>query len=89
MKLLNDEVLVYAGNLKKASSFQLLQQRTIAITSTTIYNIYKKKVKSSVKIENLLGISKTMPEGNELTIHVNQVLSLELPSQIESLSAYQ
>ena len=47
------------------------QERILAITSETIYNIKKTKVKRKIKIADLGGVSKTLLGSRiEFTIHV-------------------
>ena len=70
MQLINDDILLYANTVKKANKYGLLQARTIAITDKAIYNIHKKRLKSTIKMDNILGITKKMPSGNEFCIHV-------------------
>ena len=72
MKLINRETLVYATKVSKPNSYGLLQGRTLVITDKTVFLISKEHVKREVKIDNILGLSKTMPTGNEFGIHVKQ-----------------
>ena len=60
MALLHDEVLVYTTKVKKPIAYGILQNRTLAITHKNVYNIHEKTVRSTVKVENLLGMSKAM-----------------------------
>ena len=70
MKLINDEILVYTTKVMKPNKQELMQERTIVITDKHIYNVHKGQVKRVLDIGDLLGVSKTMPAGNELGIHV-------------------
>ena len=60
----------------------------MAITDQTIYIIHKKRVKSTVKIVDLLGMTKTMPKGTEFGIHLAQSHVLEMPTEISTIPAF-
>lgn len=66
------EALLFADKIKKISAGALFkQERVFVITTESIYNIKKDKVKRCIKIINLGGLSKTLLGAKtEFTIHV-------------------
>ena len=58
------DTLVYANNIKKTNSWGMSQVRLIAITNNAIYNIHGKKIKRSIMIKDISGITKTVHPKN-------------------------
>ena len=73
MQLIGGDTLVYASMVKKINMFEWSQERMIAITNNAIINIHKKKIKRVIRIDDIGGISKTVPPSRcttEFTVHV-------------------
>jgi len=73
MQLIGGDTLVYASMVKKINQFEWSQERMIAITNNAIFNIHKKKIKRVITINDIGGISKTVPPSRcttEFTVHV-------------------
>ena len=67
------DTLIYACMLKKINQFEWSQERMMAITNNAIFNIHKKKIKRVIQINDLGGITKTVPPSRcttEFTCHV-------------------
>ena len=67
------DTLVYAAMVKKINQFEWSQERLLAITDRAIYNIHKKKIKRVIEINDVGGITKTVPPSRcstEFTVHV-------------------
>lgn len=67
------DTLIYAAMVKKINMFEWSQERMIAITNNSIFNIHKKKIKRVIAINDIGGISKTVPPSRcttEFTVHV-------------------
>ena len=64
---------MYSNSVKKINRFFMTQERTIAVTNKAIYNINNKQLKRKILIENIDGLTKTVPPSkctNEFTVHV-------------------
>ena len=73
MQPIGGDTLVYAALVKKINQFEWSQERMIAITNNAIINIHKKKIKRVIRIDDIGGISKTVPPSRcttEFTVHV-------------------
>jgi hypothetical protein len=70
----SNESFLFSDKVKKYSPCGFWkQERILIITTESIYNIKKDKVKRCIKIDNLSGISKTMIGlKTEFTIHVKK-----------------
>ncbi len=55
-----DECLLFADKVKKFNQFKWRQERIILITSESIYNVKKDKIKRCIKIDKLAGLSKSL-----------------------------
>lgn len=65
------ECLLFADKVKKFRSCGWKQDRVLAITTSSIYNVKGSKSKRAIKISSLMGLSKTLLGAkNEFTIHV-------------------
>ena len=59
--------------VKKINQFEWSQERMLAITNNAVYNIHKKKIKRAIMINDIGGLTKTVPPSRcttEFTIHV-------------------
>lgn len=59
--------------VKKTNMFQWTQERLLCITNNGLYNIHKKKIKRVIQIQDIGGITKTVPpsrNAQEFTVHV-------------------
>lgn len=64
---------MYANRVGKINRFGWEQQRAIAITDKAIYNINGTQIKRTIKIEDCIGMTKTVPPSKctrEFTVHV-------------------
>lgn len=84
LALLGSDTLVYASMIKKTNMFEWTQERMLAITNNAIYNIHKKKIKRVILINDIGGITKTVPPSRcqvEFTIHVPSAYDYRFESE--------
>lgn len=63
--------MLFADKVKKINMFGWTQERTIVVTTESIYNIKKQKKKRQIKIVDLGGVSKALAGSKvEFTLHV-------------------
>lgn len=68
------EMVIFADKVKKINQYEWTQERTLLITSDAIYNIHKKEMRRRVNLNNVSGVTKTIPPSKsllEFTIHVS------------------
>jgi len=53
--------LIFASKVKKTNMFEWTQERVLAITNNAIYNIHKKQIKRMININDIGGMTKTIP----------------------------
>ena len=57
--------------LQKFNKYNWAQDRAFVFTNSQIYNFHKKKLKRSIAITNLAGVTKNLSPGSkEFVIHV-------------------
>jgi len=70
--MIGSQKLLFSDKIKKINMFGWVQQRYFLITNEKIYNIKKTKVKRSITINSLSGITKNLQGSKkEFTLHVN------------------
>jgi len=64
--------LLFSDKVKKINMYDWNQERILVVTSKSVYNFKKQKIKRVIPIVKIGGISKTILQGskNEFTIHV-------------------
>jgi len=63
---------MFSDKIKKINMFGWVQQRYFLITNEKVYNIKKTKIKRSIPLSNLSGITKNLQGSKrEFTLHVN------------------
>ena len=72
MALLQGEKIIFADKVKKTNMFEWTQERILVLTTVGLYNIHKKEVKRKIMIEDIGGLTKTVPPSKamEFTVHV-------------------
>ena len=73
MQLIGGGTLVYAALVKKINQFEWSPERMIAITNNAIFKIHREKIKRVITINDIGGISKTVPPSRysvNFTVHV-------------------
>jgi len=58
--MLGSQKLIFSDRIKKINMFGWVQQRYLIVTTEKIYNIKKTKIKRSILINNLSGITKNL-----------------------------
>lgn len=72
LQMIGSQKLLFSDKIKKINMFGWVQQRYFLITNEKIYNIKKTKIKRSIVINNLSGITKNLNGSKkEFTLHVN------------------
>lgn len=62
---------MFSANVHKWNKYSMKQERTLVVTNNTIYNFHKKKLRRSVIIKELQGLTKALNEkSSEFVIHV-------------------
>lgn len=62
---------MFSSPVWKWNRFTLRQERTLVVTNLAIYNFLKKKIRRSIPVADLAGLTKTLHEkSNEFVIHV-------------------
>lgn len=71
-QMIGSQKLMFSDKIKKINMFGWVQQRYFLITNEKVYNIKKTKIKRSIPINNLSGITKNLQGSKrEFTLHVN------------------
>ena len=68
MTAINSEPILYSNKIQKMSSFLIKAERNLVITPTSIYTFQNKKLKKTLKYEEIQGISFST-KSNEFIIH--------------------
>jgi hypothetical protein len=64
---------LFSDRIKKINMYNWTQERYFIVTSEKIYNIKKAKIKRSILLADLSGITKSLRgTRNEFTLHVNK-----------------
>jgi hypothetical protein len=73
---------MFSDKIKKINMFGWVQQRFLLITNEKIYNVKKTKVKRSIRINDLSGITKNLNGSKkEFTLHVNKEYDYRFQSE--------
>lgn len=76
------EKLLFSDRIKKINMYGWTQERYFIVTSEKIYNIKKNKIKRSILINDLSGLTKTLRgTRNEFTLHVNKEYDYRFASE--------
>ena len=85
LNIIGNEKIYYSNKvLKISSSFSLRQERTLILTSSSIFIFQNKKLKRKLKYEEIRGISFSN-QSNELVIHGETSYDLHFLHQDQSL----
>ena len=68
LSIIKKEIIYYSNKVYKYNSLSMKQERYLLLTNKCLYNIEKKKVKRSMKYEEMLGITYSN-HSNEFVIH--------------------
>ena len=73
IKAINSEKILYSNKIQKMTSFLIKQERNFIITPQAIYIFHNKKLKKSIKYEDIKAITFSTIS-NEFIIHFQQFL---------------
>ena len=66
-------VIMFSGKVQKWNKYTIKQERSLVITNLNIYNFKRKKLRRTVSIGNLAGLTKLLKsDSQEFVIHVKQ-----------------
>ena len=74
-------VIMFSGKVQKWNKYTIKQERSLVITNLNIYNFKRKKLRRTVSIGNLAGLTKLLKsDSQEFVIHVKQDYDYRLES---------